>query len=91
MLRNRSNYKYFEKITNLQFDVCFRDYVDDSADSLQAKHWYSDVLGMINNNEQAVYDTWIHFHQNEVSSFLEEFKNAYNALAKDLDLDEIID
>ncbi len=91
MLRNRSNYKYFEKITNLQFDVCFRDYVDDSADSLQAKHWYSDVLEMLNNNEQAFYDTWIHFHQNEVSSFLEEFKNAYNALAKDLDLDEIID
>ena len=91
MLRNRSNYNYFKKITDLQFDVCFRDYIDDSLDSKQAKHWYSDVLKMINNNEQAFYDTWIHLHQDKFSIFIEEFKKAYNALAKELDLDEIID
>lgn len=90
MLKNRDIYAFFESFTNLQYDVCFRDYIFiDNDDTLSYKHWYNDVLNMINQNEQAFYLTWKKYHEKEYSTFIDDFKSAYNNRAKELDLDEI--
>ncbi len=90
LLRNRDNYKIFKNKANLDYDICFRDYTENTLENtLEYKHWFQDLGKMINKNYSFLFDTWIELNPQQKEEFINKFKNVYNSLAEKFSLDLI--